>query len=143
MKWFCTLLFFGVFHFTWGQQAISWETLSRVEFDEYFDRDLNEWMLQGRFSEEVKALNQQRVILKGYVIPLDVSGQEFALSAFPFSSCYFCGGAGPETVLKIELSTDAPSWETDDYVELIGRFILKSKPGLEFHYTLQVEEGSL
>ena len=30
------------------------------------------------------------------------SHKEFVFSAFPYNMCFFCGGAGPETVMEIE-----------------------------------------
>lgn len=39
-------------------------------------------------------------------------------------SCYFCGGAGPETVIEIRVRQDIPV--TSERVELEGRFRLNS-----------------
>jgi hypothetical protein len=30
------------------------------------------------------------------------------LSSLPFSTCYFCGGAGPETVIEVETGEKIP-----------------------------------
>jgi hypothetical protein len=55
------------------------------------------------FSDEVKALENKEITLKGYIIPVDgyKSHKEFIFSAFPYNMCFFCGGAGPETVIEI------------------------------------------
>ena len=54
--------------------------------------------------EPIKALEGQEVEVKGYIIPVEgyVSHREFILSAFPYNMCFFCGGAGPESVMEVE-----------------------------------------
>jgi len=56
------------------------------------------------FSDQVKALSGKEITLKGYIIPVEgyKSHKEFIFSAFPYSMCFFCGGAGPETVMEVE-----------------------------------------
>ena len=58
------------------------------------------------FSKYLKTFQAKKVKLKGYIIPLDESGGKgkYMLSALPFNVCYFCGAAGPETVVEIETS---------------------------------------
>jgi hypothetical protein len=43
------------------------------------------------------------VEIKGYIIPVEgyKNQKEFVFSAFPYSMCFFCGGAGPETVMEV------------------------------------------
>lgn len=123
-----------------GQTTIKWSELGRVEFVEFFDRNTNDWSLEGKFSEGVQELNGQDVIITGYIIPLDVTGNTYALSAFAFSSCFFCGGAGPETVMGLQFREDPPRFKTDDVVKLRGTLTLNTRPGGGFHYLLtQVE----
>lgn len=55
------------------------------------------------YSQEVKALEGTTVEVKGYIIPVEgyKTHQEFVFSAYPYNMCYFCGGAGPETVMEV------------------------------------------
>jgi hypothetical protein len=54
------------------------------------------------FGKEVQALQGEEITIRGYYLPVEVGGQnKFILSAFPYSNCYFCGGAGPETVMEV------------------------------------------
>ena len=55
------------------------------------------------FSEQVKALEDKEVTIKGYIIPVEgyKSHKEFIFSAYPYNMCFFCGGAGPETVMEV------------------------------------------
>ncbi|MEO1624946.1 MAG: hypothetical protein AAFV25_07295, partial [Bacteroidota bacterium] len=56
------------------------------------------------FSEPIKKLDGELVTIKGYIIPVEgyKSHREFVFSAFPYNMCFFCGGAGPETVMEVE-----------------------------------------
>jgi len=51
----------------------------------------------------------------------------YALSAFPFSSCFFCGAAGPESVMEI-LFDSPQELLTDDVITVIGQIKLNSTP---------------
>lgn len=56
-----------------------------------------------RFSQRVRALNGTTVTIGGYLIPTDLHGSAgtLMLSAYPVQSCFFCGGAGPESVVEV------------------------------------------
>ena len=55
------------------------------------------------FSEDIKAMSGKVITIKGYIIPVEgyKSHKEFVFSAFPYNMCFFCGGAGPETVMEV------------------------------------------
>ncbi len=80
-----------------------WTILSQVKWKEYFDEDLGFQVSEPIFSEGIKSLNGKEVELKGYVMPVEVDGDYFVLSSLPYSSCFFCGGAGPETVMEVDI----------------------------------------
>ena len=66
------------------------------------------------FSDSIKALAGKEVTIKGYIIPVEgyKSHKEFIFSAFPYSMCFFCGGAGPETVMEVE-ATEGIKYSAD------------------------------
>lgn len=59
------------------------------------------------FTPEVKALDNTYVTLKGYMYPLEEKEEQefFILSYYPIAQCFFCGGAGPESVVEINAKT--------------------------------------
>jgi len=63
-----------------------------------------------KFGKRVSALNGKKISLKGYLIPLAELGgkNQYMLSSLPFNSCYFCGGAGPETVVELQTKQNIP-----------------------------------
>ena len=50
-----------------------------------------------------KALENKVITIKGFLIPLQEQKKHsyFLLSAFPFDQCFYCGKAGPETVIEV------------------------------------------
>lgn len=86
-----------------AQQDNVWKTLSKITFKKKYDEMLGFKVDVPVFSEEIKKLEGKTVTVKGYVIPVEgyKSHKEFVFSAFPYNMCFFCGGAGPETVMEV------------------------------------------
>lgn len=80
-----------------------WKTLATVEYENVPNR----YFPQPVFNKEIKALEGKRVTIKGFIIPLDDTKKQinFMLSMVPFSHCYFCGGAGPESMVEVKAVT--------------------------------------
>lgn len=116
---------------------ITWRQLAATKFEEVFDAGRNTWSQKANFPAEILALQGQRIRITGYMVPVDVTGKVYALSAYTFSSCFFCGGAGPESVMGLELALPGTKFKTDQVVTWEGVLVLKSKPGMGFHFNLR------
>lgn len=119
---------------------ITWKTLQDVTFTEKYYKEAEAWFLFPNFGQSLRNLNGKIVEIKGYVIPIDAENGMYALSAFPFSSCYFCGGAGPESVMSLKLKKGHRRYRTDDVVTFRGRFELNDKDINDFNYILRQAE---
>lgn len=99
-----------------------WKTLAKVEFEITKDNPLG--MATPIFSEEVLALNGKEITLKGYLLPEKgyKTHKEFILSSLPYNLCYFCGKAGPETVM--EVSSDDAVRYSDEPITMKGTLML-------------------
>lgn len=115
---------------------ISWKSLSETSFSEYFNETKNIWTLEGLFPMSIKELNGSDVKITGYVIPLDIKERSYVLSAYPYSSCYFCGGAGPESIVNLQLNDLKDYIETDAIKTFSGVLDLQSRPKNGFYFTL-------
>lgn len=82
-------------------QADIWKKLTAVTFRSEFDKQVGYPVQYPVFTPDIKALNGKIVTIKGYIVPMNESKGYFALSMNPFQTCYFCGGAGIETVLEV------------------------------------------
>lgn len=80
-----------------------WELLSDVEVVRVYDKFQEQEVEKPQFSETLLGRQQTEIELQGFVIPLSTEGDldYFVLSRFPYQSCFFCGNAGPETVVEV------------------------------------------
>ncbi|GAA0529568.1 DUF3299 domain-containing protein [Chitinophaga japonensis] len=123
-------------------RPVSWRQLKDVVFNRIWDDKLDMPMLYPQFSRGIKSLNGAYIRISGYVIPLDVKGGIYVLSANPNNACFFCGGAGPESVMALQLKPGHPRFKTDDYLTFTGRLRLNEKNIYELYYNLDGAEAT-
>lgn len=82
----------------------TWRTLGKITFKKVYDELMGFKVDMPVFSDTIKELEGEEITIKGYIVPTEgyKSHKEFILSAFPYNMCFFCGGAGPETVMEVE-----------------------------------------
>ena len=104
-----------------------WKTLSKITYKKQYDELMGFKIDVPVFSDPVKALEGKEIEIKGYIIPVEgyKSHKEFIFSAFPYNMCFFCGGAGPETVMEVEAAE--PVEYTAEQVVLTGKLHLNSE----------------
>ncbi len=117
-------------------RSVTWRQLKDVVFNRIWDEKMDMPMLYPQFSRGIKSLNGAYIRIAGYVIPLDVNGGIYVLSANPNNACFFCGGAGPESVMALKLKPGHPRFKTDDYLSFIGKLRLNEKNIYELYYNL-------
>jgi hypothetical protein len=91
-----------------------WVTLFKVKYENW------QTNFEPRYTTEIKALDGKKITIKGFLIPLQEQKKHsyFLLSAFPFDQCFYCGKAGPETV--IEITVKKPIKTTDKIIIIRG-----------------------
>lgn len=104
-----------------------WPALAKVSYKKEYDDLLGIKVDKPVFSADVKRLEGKVISLRGYIIPTDgfKSHTEFVFSAFPYSSCFFCGQAGPETVVEVKARKPIPY--TSEPIEIQGRLRLNAQ----------------
>lgn len=85
------------------QKNNTWKTLGKITFKKKYDEMLGFKVDVPVFSKDVKDLAGKEITIRGYIIPVEgyKSHKEFIFSAYPYNMCFFCGGAGPETVMEV------------------------------------------
>ena len=114
---------------------LKWEDLTDVEFKDKYYEDIEAWLLFPTFGDSVKALEGKPVYISGYVLTL-MPGR-YALSANPFSSCFFCGGAGPESVMALSLQDTTAVYYTDEWHTFQGTLRLNDSDVDQLNYVLE------
>lgn len=121
-------------------QTIDWKLLAKVEWSEKYSKEHDEQFYYPKFASEVLAMNGKPVQIKGYVIPVDVETGYFVLSANPFASCFFCGQAGPETIVELQMKPGGKRFNTDDVVTFKGVLRLNYEDLMHCNYMLENAE---
>ncbi len=87
---------------------LNWDILSDLSYEGRKNEDLGVVIDYPVFGSGPLAYSGLEVQIKGYMIPVSETGDEeiFILSAFPYSQCFFCGQAGLESILDIQLKNE-------------------------------------
>ncbi len=132
-------LFCGIFS-AQSQELITWKTLSDVTFNKKWNPKEKMFILEPQFGPGVVVLSNKMVTITGYMIPIDIESNYYVLSANPYASCFFCGGAGPESVLSVKFKKVSRRFDTDERLTLKGRLLLNKDNLDELNYVLQEAE---
>ncbi len=119
----------GRYSYKDGHIILTWEELAKVTFEEDYHEEVEEYIFRPIFSDTLKALNRKKVMVEGFVIPIEETGDEtfVVLSGLPYLQCFFCGGAGPETVIDIlPKSKLKKRLTTDEKITFKGRLRLNA-----------------
>lgn len=122
-----------------GQKQLVWQLLEMTTY-----KIINESDFKVTYQPEFPGIletqfEDQEVLITGYLIPIDIEAQQYALSKNPFTSCFFCGGAGPETVIELRFAASPGRFATDEYVIIKGKLRL-NRSGSGLFFTLENAE---
>ncbi|GAB5524576.1 MAG: hypothetical protein Roseis2KO_24480 [Roseivirga sp.] len=119
-----------------SQTTNAWKTLAKVDYKTRFDELTQFEEEYPIFSEAVKALDGTEITVEGWMIPLDeLRGENyFVLSSLPFANCFFCGGAGPETVMEIFSKKQIDF--TEKKIKVTGKLKINADDPLRLMYIL-------
>ncbi|WP_020533470.1 hypothetical protein [Flexithrix dorotheae] len=95
------VILFTIFSGELKAQEDLWTTLGDIEWYQKYSETYGAEIGFPKFNEEAKKLNGKEVSIRGYMLPLDTEDGSVVISALPYSSCFFCGGAGIETVMAV------------------------------------------
>jgi hypothetical protein len=109
-----------------------WDTLMDIRYDQ-----LSTWGYQAHFEPKHERLHQKEVVLEGYMHPIEDQKLQhfFMLSRFPRSQCFFCGGAGPESI--VEINSPKGVLYTDQKIQLKGMMTLNKNNKERLFYILE------
>ncbi len=120
---------------------ITWEMLRDVTFSKKKHEAEGIYILHPTFGEPIRKLNNKEVTITGYIIPMDLEENLYVLSAFPYSACFFCGGAGPESVMALEFKKNSPQkFKTDERLTFKGNLKLNADDIYKMNYILENAE---
>ncbi|RYD94258.1 MAG: hypothetical protein EOP54_17835 [Sphingobacteriales bacterium] len=100
--------------------TLNWKLLSQIKYVKKPSPDYPEGVMYPVINPTLKAKNNKTIVMSGFIIPID--NKTYALSKNVFASCFFCGQAGPETIMGIKFKVAGTKLKTDQYVTLSGTF---------------------
>jgi hypothetical protein len=108
--------------------SVGWDLFAKVKFSPQLVKEVNEYFLIPVFDPRIKFYEGKEMTLEGYYMPLDLeNGHTIVLSKNPYAQCFFCGGAGPESVAEISFLTRPPKFKVDQIVRVTGTLKLNDK----------------
>ncbi len=119
-----------------SEREITWDDLGDVTFEERYVEELEVNFLYPSFGEKVKAIEGQEIALKGYLLALDPDEDYYILSKNPFASCFFCGAAGPETIVELNIVKGKNKLVNDEIITISGTLRLNKDDVYHCNYIL-------
>ena len=139
-----SVLFFLAFTFqnVLAQEENIWRKLSVVKFDKRIADADQHIAREPRYMPLMRSLDGTEIVVKGYIIPLTgkVAQTEFMFSAYPYDMCFFCGKAGPETVMEVFAKDGAPVDYSEKSMTLKGTFRFRSSDVNDIMFKLEEAE---
>ncbi len=103
-----------------ASDTLSWKLLGQIKYIKKASPDYPEGVMYPVVNSTLKTKQGKPIVMSGFIIPID--NKSYALSKNVFASCFFCGQAGPETIMGIKFKNAGTKLKTDQYVTLSGTF---------------------
>ncbi len=102
-----------------------WNVFAKVKFTSKYYKELKEYFLTPFFDSRIQALEGTEIQLRGHYMPFDLDDKKtIILSKFPYAACFFCGGAGPESVAEVSFVSKPPKFKADKIITVKGKLKL-------------------
>ena len=118
-----------------------WKLFAKVQFKSVFFKAQNEYFLVPAFDAAMRSKQGIEIQIKGHYMPVELKNNSLVLSKFPYASCFFCGGAGPESVAEVKLKNKLPKLKADQVITVKG--ILKLNDNNVNHLNFILEEAEI
>lgn len=115
--------------------TLNWKLLGAIKFVKKPSKDYPDGVMFPIVNSTLKAKNKKRIAMSGFIVPID--NTTYALSKNVFAACFFCGQAGPETIMGIKFKGSTPKLKTDQYVTLEGNFRINESDVEDWIYHIE------
>lgn len=106
------------------QQENIWRTLALIQLEKQHTAFGSTNSSQPKVEPMIKAMDGKTYIVKGYIIPLTGKKEQshFMFSAYPYANCFFCGKAGPESVMEVFTKENTKIAYSEQAIQIKGTF---------------------
>ncbi len=105
-----------------AQVPDGWDPFEKVKFIPKYFEEADAYLYAPMFGAGIKALEGNKITLEGYVMPFEYDTDTLIiLSKYPYSQCFFCGGAGPSSVAEVVFEKPLKDhFKPDDFIRVTG-----------------------
>ena len=115
-----------------------WDIFAKVKFTPQLVKEADAYFLIPFFDSRIKFYEGKELTLEGYYIPMDLEGRYvIVLSKNSYAQCFFCGGAGPESVSEIIFASKPPKFKADQIIKVTGTLKLNDKDINHLNFILE------
>ena len=121
-------------------QPDGWALFAKTKFETRYNDKSAEYFLYPVFPVELKSFVDKEISLEGYYMPIEIEDDAYIiLSKFPYSQCFFCGAAGPESIAEVTFKIKQEKFQMDQFIRVKGK--LKLNEGNIEHGNFILEEA--
>lgn len=114
-------------------ERLQWKDLNGIRYEKKWSDKYQQSMLFPAFTPSLLRMKGKEYFISGYIIPLDTDNGLYALSRTTYSSCYFCGQGGPETIISLKFrNKPRRPYVTDQLCTVSGTLDLNNVDDEEF-----------
>lgn len=115
-----------------------WDIFAKVKFTPQLVKEVNEYYLIPFLDSRIRYYEGKELTLEGYYIPMDLEQpRTIILSKYPYAQCFFCGGAGPESISEIVFVSKPPKFKVDQLIRVSGTLKLNDKDINHLNFILE------
>ena len=104
-----------------------WKLFAKVRFAPKYFPEYKEKFLVPSFDPAILSKVGIEITVRGHYLPFELDGNAVIVSKFPYAACFFCGGAGPESVVEVIFSRKPPKFKPDQLITVRGKLRLNDK----------------
>ncbi|NQZ43416.1 MAG: hypothetical protein HRT65_03845 [Flavobacteriaceae bacterium] len=125
-----------------GQVDLTWSDFADITYEPEYNEKYDVHFLKPNFGKRIKTFNGKKIRITGYFLDITGSGEIFLISANPMATCFFCGAAGPESIIEVDFK-DFPSFKTDQVIRATGILELNRDDVDQMTYILRQASAKL
>jgi len=115
-------------NFAFAQTKDMWNEFAKTKFEPKYYEKIGEYLFYPNFSTELKSLEGKEVTIQGFYVPFaPEDGNYIVISKYPMSQCFFCGGAGPESIAEVTFVKSSQKFQVDDLITVKGKLKLNAE----------------
>jgi len=117
-----------------------WDVFSKVKFESIYNEKESTYLLYPEFTNELKEMEGKEVEITGFYIPMSLDANVIVISRTNYASCFFCGNAGPETVVEVEPRNKFRDFTMDEKITIKGKLKLNRDDIFRLNFILEEAE---